>query len=94
MQTKVRIPNLPNKSFFAMNKWFSQMYLAGFLYHPDDAAEDIVSMIGEPIFTAEECIELNKAVGLMFEYHGDKLYDVGLKYMHKALEIKPDYLDV
>lgn len=92
MQIKPRIPALPNKSFFAMNRWFYQMHLAGLLYHPDDPAETIINLAnGQPTFTAEECGELNQAVDFMFDLHGDKVYDVGLHYFHKAMGIKPEY---
>ena len=86
-----RIPPRPNKSFFAMNRWFNKMYQSGLLYHPDDAAENIVSVAtGEPLFTKDECGELDKAMADMFEHHGDKVYEVGLHYAQKALGIKPD----
>ena len=90
MQIKSRIPVLPGTSFFAMNHWFNKMYLAGLLYHPDEPAEAIINITsGKPTFTPEECAELNKAVELMFENHGDKVYHVGLQYFHKAMSMKP-----
>lgn len=92
MHIKPRIPSLPNKSFFAMSRWFNKMYLAGLLYHPDEPAEAIINTAsGQPTFTPEECIELNKAVKRMFDHHGDKVYGVGLQYFHKAMGIKPQY---
>jgi len=92
MQTKARVPDLPNKSFFAMNRWFNKMYLAGLLYHPDEPAEAIVDIVsGKPTFTPVECAKLNKAVALMFKQHGDKVYEVGLRYFHKAMNFTPDY---
>lgn len=92
MQITSRVPAHPNKSFFAMNRWFNKMYLAGLLYHPDEPAEEIINIIsGEPTFTPEECVELNKAVASMFAQHGDKVYQVGLQYFHKAMGISPDY---
>lgn len=92
MQIKPRIPTLPGTSYFAMNRWFNKMYLAGLLYHPDEPAEAIINIAsGQPTFTPEECTELNKAVDLMFANHGDKVYEVGLKYFHKAMDIKPKY---
>ena len=95
MTTTSRIPEVPNRSYFAMNRWFYKMYLAGLLYHPDDPAENIVQIAtGEPTFTSEECVKLNKAVDLMFEHHGDAVYDCGLKYFYKALGITPDYTNV
>lgn len=95
MKIASRIPEIPNSSYFAMNRWFYKMYLAGFLYHPDEPAENIIQIAtGEPTFTSEECIELNKAVDLMFKHHGDAVYDCGIKYFHKALGITPDYTNV
>lgn len=92
MQIESRIPALPNTSFFAMTRWFNKMYLAGLLYHPDEPAQAIINIAsGQPSFTPEECVELNKAVGLMFASHGDRVYQVGLQYFHKAMGIKPKY---
>lgn len=95
MKTSSRIPDVPNTSCFAMNRWFYKMYLADLLYHPDEPAEAIVRIdTGEPSFTPDECIKLNKAVDLMFTHHGDKVYECGLKYFQKALGIAPDYKSV
>jgi hypothetical protein len=95
MKTTSRIPKVPNGSYFAMNRWFHRMYLAGLLYHPDEPAETIVKIdTGERTFTREECIELDRAVEVMFEHHGDAVYDCGLKYFYKALGITPDYTNV
>lgn len=92
MQIKTRIPALPGKSFFAMNRWFNKMYLAGLLYHPDEPSEAIINITsGQPTFTPDECIELNKAVELMFTNHGDKVYHVGLQYFHKSMGMKPEH---
>lgn len=89
MQIKTRIPALPGKSFFAMNRWFNKMYLAGLLYHPDEPAVEITNITsGQPTFTPEECIELNKAVELMLANHGERVYQVGLQYFHKAMGMK------
>jgi hypothetical protein len=95
MKTTSRIPEMPNGSYFAMNRWFYKMYLSGLLYHPDDPPETIVKIAtGEPTFSPEECVELNRAVDAMFGHHGDAVYDCGLKYFYKALGIKPDYTNV
>jgi len=90
MKTNSRIPNTPRKSFSSMNHWFNKMYLSGLLYHPDDPAEIIINITtGLPTFTPTECVKLNKSVDLMFEYHGNKVYEVGLRYMQKAMGITP-----
>lgn len=95
MKITSRIPKISNSSYFAMNRWFYKMYLTGFLYHPDEPAENIVQIsTGEPLFNSEECVELNKAVDLMFKHHGDAVYSCGIKYFHKALGITPDYTNV
>jgi hypothetical protein len=92
MQTTSRLPSFPNSSYFAMNRWFYKMYQADLLYNPDDSAEDIVSIkTGEPCFSPNECVELNKAVSFMFEQHGEMVYDVCLHYARKALDITPEY---
>lgn len=88
MQTTTRIPSLPNKSYFAMNRWFSAMYQAGLLYHPDEQAENIVNIqTGDPTFSPEECEVLNSMMDQMVEIHGDKVYEVCLRYVHRAMNI-------
>lgn len=87
MQSSSRIPDLINDSFFAMNRWFYKLYKADLLFNPDDSADSIVDGAGNAIFTDEECNRLNSAVGRMFAVHGELVYDVGLKYLHKALLI-------
>ena len=81
MKTQNRIPAMPNSSSFGMNRWFYKMHQAGLLYHPDELAEDIVKIpTGHPTFTPAECAQLNAAIDFMFEKHGDKVYDVCLRY--------------
>lgn len=91
MQTTSRIPSLPNKSFFAMNRWFYKMQQAGLLYHPDERAENIVVIeTGAPMFDSVECEVLDALMDQMFEVHGDKVYDVCVKHVHRAMGIKPE----
>lgn len=91
MQTTARIPSLPSKSYYAMNKWFEQMHEAGLLYHPDERAENIVDIETDvPMFDAVECEMLDALMDQMFKVHGDKVYDVCLKQVHKATGIKPE----
>lgn len=87
MHTNSRIPDLPNDSFYAMNRWFYKLYRADLLFNPDDSANSIVDAAGNSIFTDEECNRLNAAVERMFAAHGELVYDLGLKYFHKALSI-------
>lgn len=91
MQTTSRIPSLPNKSYFAMNRWFQKMQQAGLLYHPDERAEDIVDIETDaPMFDPVECETLDALMDQMFEVHGDAVYEVCLKHVHKAMGIKPE----
>lgn len=91
MSQTSRIPALPNSSFFAMNHWFYKMYQSGLLYHPDESAENIVSLdSNESLFTKAECDVLDKAIDKMFKIHGGKVYDVCLHYSQMALCVKPD----
>lgn len=92
MKVLSRIPELPTNSYYSMNRWFYKMYLEGLLFHVDDPAETIVNNeTGKPSFTAEECIKLNAAIGIMFEHHGDDVYECGIKYFYTAMGIKPNY---
>ncbi len=87
MQAVSRIPDLPNDSFFAMNRWFYKLYQANLLFNVDDSTESIVNELGYSLFTEEECDRLNAAVDRMFAVHGELVYDVGLKYFRQALSL-------
>lgn len=92
MKNQLRVPQLSGKSRVAMDRWFDQLYTAGLLFNPDDRPEDIVFVgTGEPTFTEIECQALNASLDRLFDYHGDKVHDVALKYFHKAMGITPIY---
>ena len=91
MNVATRIPPLPSKSLRGMKSWFSKMCREGLLYHVDDRAENIVEIAtGNPLFTPEECVQLNASVDILFEAHGDLVYDVGIVYFHWAMGYKPN----
>jgi len=91
MKPMSRVPAAPNKSRFALERWYQQLHANGLLFHPDDHPEDIVSLAtGARVFTPEECATLNQSLDLLFETHGDLVYDVALKYFHKAMNIRPE----
>lgn len=95
MKATPRIPDLPNGSYFAMTRWFYKMHQANLLFHPDDSAESIVEIkTGLPTFTEEECLKVNQAIDLMFERHGDKVYEIALQYVHQARGINPSVAGV
>ena len=88
MQTISRIPDPVNNSISAMDRWFSKMYTSGLLFHPEDCANDIIEIAsGKPMFTSEECDNLEKILDAMFEKHGDKVCDVAYKYISKSISI-------
>jgi len=91
MSKQIRIPDAPGKSALALERWFYKLHQAGLLFNPDDAPEEIVSIsTGEPVFTADECHVLSESLNRLFAYHGDKVYDVALKYFHRAMGITPE----
>jgi hypothetical protein len=47
---------------------------------------------GVSLFNEQECLVLNASVKRLFEIHGDKVYDVALKYAHRAVDITPEYV--
>ncbi len=92
MNAQNRIPEVPGKSSFALERWFSRLDAAGLLFNPDDRPEDIVSIAtGEPTFTPDECLVLNESLKKLFEHHGDRVREVALRHFHKAMGIQPDY---
>ncbi len=84
MQTQSRIPQPLNNSYSSMNDWFSMMQANGLLFHPEDRAGDIVEIVsGRPLFSTEECAELDQIIDAMFETHGEKVCDVAYKCVHE-----------
>lgn len=91
MKNQSRIPQISGKSSFSLDRWFKQLYDAGLLFNPDDQPEDIVVFgTGESVFTERECLILTESLDRLFQCHGDKVYDVALKYFYKAVGITPD----
>jgi hypothetical protein len=95
MQNQVRVPELPGKSRFALERWFYKLNASGLLFNPDDRPESIIyNDTGEQLFSAAECRILNESLDRLFEHHGDTVREVALKYFYKATGIKPDYTSV
>jgi hypothetical protein len=83
-----RIPAIPGKSRFALERWFNKLHLEGLIFHPDDQPEDIVSIAtGEKVFTPFECQTLREGIQLLLERHGDLVYEVALEYFQKTMEV-------
>lgn len=92
MKDQLRVPQLSGKSRADMDRWFDQLYIDGLLFNPDDPPEEIVLIgTGEPTFSENECQVLNESLNQLFKYHGDRVYDVALKYFHKAVGITPAF---
>jgi len=92
MQNKVRVPKIPGNSRFALEHWFYKLYTDDLLFNPDDRPENIIHIGNkEPFFSAEECEILNQSLDILFEQHGDTVYDVALKFFHKQMNIQHDY---
>ncbi len=85
----LRIPNYINRTQAGMNLWFSEMLEKGFLFHPDDSPEDIVSIeTGDPIFSCAEIIKLKEIVTLMFEDFKDGVYEAAYPCFMKSFGIQ------
>ncbi len=90
MQNNLRVPKILGNSRFALERWFYKLYTDDLLFHPDDRPENIVYIEkNEPFFSDEECVILNQSLDLLFERHGDTVYEVALKYFHKKMGIEP-----
>lgn len=86
-----RIPVLRGKSRFALEHWYQSLYRAGLLFNPDDAPEDIVfTETDEPVFTSDECLTLREGIQFLFDHHGDRVYEVALKYTYKAMGLREE----
>lgn len=84
-----RIPVITGKSTFALARWFGRLTSSGLLFHPDDLPENIISVeTKEPTFTKEECDALNESLEILFDLHGDLVYDVALSYLQRVMGIK------
>ena len=89
MKTENRIPAIPGTSTFALARWFSRLNASGLLFHPDDSPENVISIeTREPTFTTDECRVLNESLEILFQHHGDLVYDVALSYAQRAMGIK------
>jgi hypothetical protein len=89
MKKNNRIPAITGQSTFALARWFGRITASGLLFHPDDRPENIISIeTKEPTFTEEECAALNESLELLFDLHGDLVYDVALSYLQRTIGIK------
>lgn len=68
----LRVPDFANKSFEGMSRWFNEMALGGLLFHPEDAPESVISGVsGKALFSASECVKLDRILSEMFSMFGD-----------------------
>lgn len=80
------IPHFTPTTAEEMNLWFLQMYNAGLLYHPDDAAETILlTRDGSRLFSDAEAAVLNGMLAAMFARFGNQVYDAAWQYAECSL---------
>ena len=61
----------PIKTLEAAHEFFTALHAEHLLFHPEDAPETITDYRGEPLFTAEECVELNKRIDEVYSVDSD-----------------------
>ncbi|MFZ6757601.1 hypothetical protein ACO0K9_10280 [Undibacterium sp. Ji50W] len=72
-----RIPLLKSNDLHGLQLWFAEMEQRGILFHPDDDPADMVVIkTGESMFTDFECGQLKSLIDIMFQMHGDQVYEV------------------
>lgn len=86
-----RIPTLADEGRESVDRWFEQMFESNLLIHPDDDPADIVRTAdGSRTFTDQECAELRATVARILRSHDGAVYEIGLPYFHRALQIEID----
>lgn len=81
-----RIPKITSNSKFALWRWFSKMDSMDLLFHPDDDPAVIVKIhTGMPTFSHEECVTVTHCLKLLFDQHGDAVYEAAIRYAHKRI---------
>ena len=69
-----------------MSQWYESMAEANLLFHPDEAAEEIVLISdGSPSFSKEECVQINEIMLTMFKRHGVRVYEAAYPFFMKAI---------
>lgn len=87
MQSTSRIPTLESTSYQSMDRWFKLMTEANLHFPPDDAPKDIVRISdGAPAFTEDECRALDKTMSILFENHGNDVYEAAYPHFMRFLE--------
>lgn len=58
--------------------WFTDLVDAGFIFHPDELAENYEDNEGNPSFTPEECVLYDALMEKAFEVADEEVYDIML----------------
>lgn len=91
MNESTRIPKLAENTFDGMLMWFAELSKRDMLFHPDDPAAEIFNVAtGQRTFTDEEAEELDRTLTVLFESHGDVVYDAAHPIFMKASGIPLD----
>lgn len=71
-----RIPSFNDRTHAGMQAWFEAMADKGLLFHPDDSPQQIVELgSSRPMFSEQECHDLNEIMFTMFTLHGDDVHE-------------------
>lgn len=63
------------------------MAAQGLLFHPDDAADDMVLIsTGAPMFSLEECEQIDSIMSTLFKHHGQDVYEAAYPHFMKSLQ--------
>lgn len=81
-----RIPEYDHTNPDGMLVWFAEMAQRDLLFHPEDSARDIISVVDEkPVFTKEESVVVDRLLAEMFAEHGERVLEVCYPvFMRKA----------
>ena len=76
-----RIPAFKHHTYPAARDWYQSKTAHGLLFHPDDAAKDMVLISSRAaMFTADEYRQIDAMMSTLFQHHSENVY--GAAYPH------------
>lgn len=86
-----RIPQFIDKTCVGMQWWFAELTAKRLLFQPDDSPCDIMSIQdAQPIFTPEDCIELEHLLDGMFATFKDQVHEAAYQIFMSAAKQRLD----
>lgn len=61
-----------------IHDWFTDLFNASFIIHPDEMGENYEDNEGNPSFTPEECVLYDALMEKAFEIADEEVYDIML----------------